>query len=291
MNTQGDDAETGSAGLQYLGRMLREIRIKHDHTHVQISSITKISQSRLSKLENGKASLPDFKDLVRILEAIGASAEERDQLKRQHELAQLDQRSYAFMQAVGLDAKQRQLRDLALTCKLYRSYSRSVFSGIIQLPEYANGVFTSLGLTAEDAARAVEARVERAGILADMSRRFILAVDEGVLYTRHPPESDWRVLLNQLDYVLRLSYQANIDIRILPARGPAPADIANPFLLIDRRYVSAELVTVEYVTTDVQELRAHELAFHQIERYSTSGGATRDLLSHAMKRAEQSSES
>lgn len=274
-----------SVSLVHLGSRLRAIRKAHHATHHEVTRATKISQSRLSKLENGKGGFPDFRDLERILEAIGATSEERDQLKRQYDLAQLDPSSYAYIKSEGIDVKQRQLRDIAEHCRLYRSYTRSVFSGVIQIPEYALGVFRSIGLDDDDANRAVQARTERSGILVDISRHFVFALDEAVLYTRHPADGSWAILAKQLDYVLRLSYRDNIDFRILPARGPAPPDISNPFLLIDRRYVSAELVTVEYVTTDVRELAAHERVFRQIEEYARAGDSARDLISRAITAA------
>lgn len=261
-------ARTGVA-LIHLGHMLRQIRTTHSLTQAELAAIAPISQSQISKMEAGVTGLPEWRDLVTLLDAMQVAEPHRDQLRRQHEIAQLDPASYEFLVACGVDTKQRQLAQLTENCRVIRSYSRSVFSGIVQLPSYARGVFDSIGLDVAAAEKAVKSRADRAKVLADKECWF--AFDENALYTRHPRTINSAVLVEQLQYIEQLSHRPNIHIYMLPAEEGAPTKISNQFLLIDQRYASAETVTGELTTTDVHELAIYRRLFDQIIEHAVTG--------------------
>ncbi|MGV9671365.1 Scr1 family TA system antitoxin-like transcriptional regulator [Gordonia sp. NPDC003504] len=271
--------------------MLREIRKAHGITMKDIVENTKVGTSRrftqptLSKVENGQLPLLEWSDVVVLLEAIGATAEERQTARRQYDICQLDENSFAFIHATGVDAKQRQLAQLTESARMFRCYSRSVFPGIVQVYDYAYGIYISLGLNHSQADRAANARVARGYALSDRSKHFVLVVDECALYSPHPSSTvGCESLRHQLDYTLRESYRTNIRVQVLRGTAPVTAEISGPFVLMDNRYVSAECVDREISSSDARVIESYERVFKSIFEAAEDEDASRSMIEKAIAR-------
>lgn len=251
-----------SPALKYLGTMLRELRERRKINTTEMGVLMGLSQSTISKLENGKAGLPTKERLVRYVEAVGADGLDVGRVMRQWELAQLDPASFDALRAGGLDNKQRQLASLERTSRSIREFQCAVVPGLLQTPQYALQVFASLGLDVEHARRAVVARTRRQPILNDPHRSFRFVLAEPVLYSFHGMPST--VLREQLAMLAARMSSPNVTIRILVTENGWPLETASPFCIIDRRYVSEESTTREVVATDASEITRYEEAFANI---------------------------
>jgi transcriptional regulator with XRE-family HTH domain len=82
--------------------MLRQTRKNCSLTQAELAAIAPISQSQISKIEAGEVGLPNWRDIAALLDAMRVSGADYDQLKRQHEIAQLNPASYEFLVAAGI---------------------------------------------------------------------------------------------------------------------------------------------------------------------------------------------
>lgn len=272
-----------SPALLRLGEMVQDCRRGHSMTGVQVQDRCHISQSKLSKIETGKYGVPGWNDLVRILAAIGATEEEVGSVRRQHEIAQLDHRSYLGMTDDAVVAKQRQIGDLERTSRLVRCYEVAVFPGLLQTPQYARSVFVALGLSGSEVEAAVVARVGRQASLRDPNKLFSFIFHEATLYSVHGGQGGISQHVLQLEYVRSQLNMRNIQIAVLETKRGYPLDAGNPFCIFDRRYVTAEAATQELVSTRELEVREYERIFGAVSKGAVRGDEARRLIDGAIR--------
>lgn len=256
--------------------MIRDIRCDRGINGTKLAKLVHLSQGSVSKIETGKSGLPDWERLMAILVALSATPEETARVRGQFEIAQLDPAAYAVMRANGLHAKQKQFADLEGTAQVIRDFQVPVVPGLLQTPNYAVRVFRHLGCSPEEAERAATARSARQSILNDPRKRFIFIMGDAAVYSQHgaPNLEHWQ----QIDLLLARSIAHNVSIRILDSRLGVPVTMANPFLILDRRYVSAETTMKELTSTDPSEVRQYEAAFAELSRASLSEEMSREML-------------
>jgi transcriptional regulator with XRE-family HTH domain len=250
-----------AAALLHLGEVLRRVRREAGLTGTELAGRTGISQSRLSKIENGKYGLPDWRDVDRILDGLGASRDVRDSVRRQHEICELDPASFRFITATGSAAKQLQLAAIERRTRLFRVFESAVVPGLLQTFEYSVSLLMALGETEDSARAGAEARGVRQRVLSESARNFRFVMMGWALrsnVTLGLPGECWEA---QLGFLERMSFRKNVEIRIVSARMSIPIATANPFSLYDRRYVSGESVTREEASSDPADIGVYEKVF------------------------------
>lgn len=250
-----DPSKVESTALVALGRMLRNLRKKSGISGPELAQRVPLSQSGISKLENGKSRLPEWNVIELILIALEAEDMEKSAVRRQYELAQLDPSSYLYMLAHGADIKQRQIAILESSSHLIRDYQISVIPGLLQTPAYGYAVFRELGYGHESALSAMTERQVRQGVLNDPRREFKFVILDIALFSPRAEILDYR---QQLEYLLNRISASNISFRILDTRGGVPVRLSNPFEIIDNRFVCAESAIQEHCSTGVAEILAYE---------------------------------
>lgn len=271
-----------NAATEHLGQMLRLIRRQRGMTGDALANATGISQSRISKIETGKYGLPEWSDMLRLLTAIDASDEEVLRVRRQYEIAQLDPSSYAYMVGVGVEVKQAQFLDVERSARNVRDYQTSVFPGLLQTPLYAYRVFRKLGHGDQSAREAAMVRQRRQAILSDARRRFVFVVNDAALFSQHGADS--REHWEQLDHVHSRVSAHNVSFHVLDSRRGYPVSAGNPFVIYDRRFVSAETTMRELTTSSLAEIEAYERAFNEAVAASLDQGRSLAMLREAIGR-------
>jgi transcriptional regulator with XRE-family HTH domain len=272
-------AEVSNAALMHLGKMLRGIRTSKKWTGESAARAANLSQSTISKIENGKYGLPDWMMVLNLLRALGADDEQISQVQRQHQIAELDPTSYAFMLQSGVEGRQAQIAELEKSSRLIRDYQNSVMPGLLQTYEYSCRVFRILGHSQENAERAAGARVRRQMVLNDPTKSFVFVINDAVCYSKHgASESEhW----NQLNVLITRAKKGNVRVHVLNSRIGFPVSASNPFCLIDRRYVSAETTVRELTSTINAEIRQYEIAFRALLEAALSPQDSIDFLHEA----------
>lgn len=250
-----------NAAVAHLGRMLRDLRKSRGLTGVALSNVAPLSQSAISKIETGKSGIPSWKLIMEILKALRATSDEVDQFRRQYELAQLDPSSYRYMIAHGVDTKQRQLALLEESARLIRDFQSAVIPGLLQTPSYAAALFKLLGHSPENAKLAARERQIRQVVLNDPCKQFYFITMDCAIYSFRTSSEEH---LQQLRYLRGRLGAENLSFRVLDSRQGVPVSLPNSFMIVDRRYVSAEEAIREITTSTISEVREYETLFREL---------------------------
>ncbi|MGY2746216.1 helix-turn-helix domain-containing protein [Arthrobacter sp. UYCu723] len=262
--------------LVHFGAMVRSVRLESKMRGQDLAKATYLSQATISKIETGKYRILEPSELKQLILALTCGEEMAQQLRQQWSLAQLDPSSFAFMLKHGPDAAQRRLASLESTASRIYVYECAVFPGLLQTRTYSEALFRDIGHAAAAAGRLAQARMERQYILSQ-PKNFTFVMSEAALFSLHGT-SDKQVLTDQISHAIRISWQRNIDIRILTTRGGSPSVAANPFMIIDNRYVSAEAAISEQETTNTGEVIEYHGVFRRLYEAAIDDVQSRTLL-------------
>lgn len=224
-----------------LGRRLRELRETRPGgrlTGTDLAQSLGWSQSKVSKLENGRQT-PTDNDLRAWAEAAGqpsAFPELRARLKG----LESHIRSWKRQLATGHAPVQETWNALTSGAQVKRSLSSAAISGLLQTADYARCVFeahAALQGAPRDTDAAVRARMKRQEWLYRPGKRLDLLMHESVLWARIcPPE----VLAAQLDRLLGVVGMDTLRMGILPLDANLSLTLGNSFTILDDRLVAVE---------------------------------------------------
>lgn len=259
--------------------MLRDLRKAKGITGMALAALSNLSQSAISKLENGKSGLPEWKRIMVLLRALDASDDEIDSFRRQYELAQLDPSSYKYMVMHGVDERQRHLARLEESAHFVRDFQSAVVPGLLQTPSYAYRVFRLLGHDDDSSKQAVRERQLRQVALNDPSKKFYFVIMDCAIFSVRIDISEH---IQQLKYLLNRSGADNISLRILDSRRGVPVSLPNAFMIVDRRYVTAEEAIRELTTSTPVEVEEYERLFAELGQASLDEMASFSFIEDAI---------
>ncbi|MFF3745365.1 DUF5753 domain-containing protein [Streptomyces kronopolitis] len=180
----------------------------------------------------------------------------------------------------GLEPLQNSLVQLFQETRLFRVYSSTLMPGLLQTEGYAAAVLRIVAdfeeLPVNDATEAARARVERSRVIHDPERRFVLLVEESVLYNQL---GDTEVMISQLEYLLAAEALPSVSLEIIPMatreRVQWPRET---FHVYDERLVSVELVSAKVNITQPSEISLNLKAFEQLHSMAVDGPEARALI-------------
>ncbi|WDT57022.1 DUF5753 domain-containing protein [Streptomyces sp. G7(2002)] len=185
----------------------------------------------------------------------------------------------------GLKPLQNSLVQLFQETRLFRIYSSTLMPGLLQTEGYAAAVLRTVAdfqeLSFDDSAEAARARVERSRIIHDPERRFVLLVEEAVLY-HHIGDSE--VMAAQLDYLLTTDALPSVSLGIIPMATRERVQWPRETLHIyDDNLVSVELVSAKVEITQPSEIALYLKAFEQLRSMAVYGAEARALILKALE--------
>jgi len=254
-----------------LALALLEARKRAGLTGERLAARCGISQSKISKLETGKV-LPSATDVERILSALGASDERREELAALARLANTEFQSVRASLQRGLHQKQRELAALEADAHHIRFFLPLMITGLLQTPEYARA---SLANFPGDHPHAVAKRLDRQARLYDASKRFSFILTEAaVRWQLCQP----RAMAVQMGRLASLSELPNIQLGIIPLDRYVPDGALNTFTVYDERIATAETFGGVIMMRDPKDVSYHLELFTFFERYAEFGAEARMLL-------------
>lgn len=140
-------------------------------------------------------------------------------------------------------------------------------------------MFHQLGHGKEAATAAARERLVRQVIVNDPRKRFVFVVMDCAIYSPHAGLENH---VQQLDHLLSRITATNVTLRILDSRAGVPVSLSNPFMIIDRRFVSAEAAVRELTSTVPAEIGEYEALFRQLTEYSLTESDSRDFIEAAL---------
>lgn len=274
-----------------LARLLVELR--GDVTHVELRKRTGVSQSALSRLENGRHR-PNVGDVMKILEALDASADQWQKvIAITHEAAQR-----GWWDSEEIDERQARYADLEAGAATIREYQAFYIPGLLQIPAYVAAVAVSDDLDLPGAAPPdPTARTRSRSGRQRMLRRpggptYEVILDEVAVRRRTAPPD---VLADQLRFLADPG-EAGVSVRILPIDATiehysVPKGAFSLYTYPDQD--DPEVVAVDTVTSDLVlvkpgEVRPYERLYDRLRGAALSVQDSAAMLREAATRLEGS---
>ncbi|MFI9270726.1 helix-turn-helix domain-containing protein [Kitasatospora sp. NPDC052896] len=231
-----------------LGAELRRLRESKGMTAEEVAGRLMVSQSKISRLENGRRSISqrDVRDLcdvynvddARMRNSLMEMARESRQRGWWHEFGDIPYSVY-----IGLEAEASSIR----------AYESSFVPGLLQTREYAEAVVmgTQPDTEADAIRRRVEVRLKRQDRLTGEDRfaSFWSVIDEAVLAREVGGKP---VMSDQMARLLEVGEQPNVTIQVIPFVHGAHPGMTGTFSLMEfPESADSTVVYFEGVTSDL----------------------------------------
>lgn len=275
-------SSSAQAARESVARRLRDLRKGNGLTVIELAGRCGWHHAKTSRIENARTA-PSANDIRAWCRAT-KTEDQADDLIAQSLTAESMYTEWRQQMRRGL----RQLQDSAVRLfrqtTLFRVYSCSLVPGLLQTEGYAAAILRTSArfqeLPVDDSADAARARVERSRIIHEPGRRFVLLVEESVLYHQM---GDSDAMAAQLGYLLTAGALPSVSLGIIPAatkgRGQWPRET---FHVYDDRLVSVELVTAQVRINQPSEIAQYLKAFEQLRAMAVYGADARALIVKAI---------
>lgn len=276
-------SSSAQAAREAVARRLRDLRKEAGLTVVELADRCDWHHSKTSRIENGVTG-PTAKDIRRWCKAVHAE-EQAENLIVQSVNAESMYREWRHQVRNGLKQLQESSAQLFNSTELFRVYSSTLVPGLLQTEGYAASILRTVArfreLPSDDSAEAARARVERSQVIHEPGRRFVLLVEEAVLYHQI---TDSEAMAAQLGYLLTAGALPSVSLGIIPKvareRVQWPRET---FHIYDDELVSVELVSARVRITQPDEIALYLKAFEQLRSMAVYGAEARALILKAIE--------
>lgn len=261
-------------GSRDLATALHDLRLRAGLGGVEAARRAGVSQSKISKLENGRLRAGP-EDVRALCDVYGVPEDERESLIRLAAELKAGSHVSRVVMTRGAARLQRQFGRLESKASLLRSFQPAMVPGILQTTAYARLVFGA-GLTGGDRDSAVEARGRRRHALDDETKQFTFIVTEGALRWQ---AGDAHLMTEQLDAILTVSRRPNVVIGVVPWTTPVDVFCTHAFHMYDSVSVVVGTEVASAVLDSPEDVDVYEQLFHRLEGTASTGDeARRELL-------------
>ncbi|MET9032743.1 helix-turn-helix domain-containing protein [Streptomyces mirabilis] len=267
---------------KHVASRLRELRKEAGLTVVELADRCGWHHAKTSRIENAKTP-PSPTDIRRWCGACQVENRADDLIA-----ASRDAESMYMEWQRQVRQGLRQLQDSYVklyrsTC-LFRVYSPTLVPGLLQTEGYAQAVLSTNAQLLDvpnDSEQAAAARLERSQIIHEPGRRFVMLIEEGVLYYQLGNED---AMAAQLGYLLTAGALPAVSLGIIPRATPDralwPQEL---FHVYDDTLVSVELLSAQVNITQPSEIGLYLKAFERLRGMAVYGGAARALILKAIE--------
>ncbi|WP_020386668.1 helix-turn-helix domain-containing protein [Kribbella catacumbae] len=267
-------ATNDASGAHDLATTLRELRRRAGLGGVEAARRAAVSQSKISKLENGRLRA-DPEDVRILCDVYDVPADERDDLIRLATELKSESQLSRVVLTRGAARLQQQIGQLESRAKLLRSYQPTMVPGLLQTRAYAELVFSD-GLADDDAHAAVAARQDRGNILDDDAVQFVLIITEGALRWQ---ASDPHLMTEQLDKIIAISRRANVQLGVIPWTTPVEVFCTHAFHMYDSAAVVIGTEVAAGMLAAPEDVAVYQRLFERLHTVASIGDdARRELL-------------
>ncbi|MFD7164120.1 helix-turn-helix domain-containing protein [Streptomyces violascens] len=243
-----------------LGQELRRLRELKGMTAEEVAERLLVSQSKISRLENGRRSISqrDVRDLCGVYEV-----EDHRIVDSLMQMAK-DSRQQGWWHAFG-DIPYSVYIGLETDAASLRVYDPQVVPGLLQTPQYAEALIA--GALPETAPTDVEKRVnvrlrrqERVRAVENPLRLWVV-IDEAALRRR---VGDKQLMIDQLEFLIERSQLPHVTVQVLPFSMGAHPGINGQYAILEFPDASdSSVVYIEGVTSDLYLEKAND-----VQKYS-----------------------
>lgn len=263
-----------------LGQELRRLRELKGMTAEEVAERLLVSQSKISRLENGRRSISqrDVRDLCgvygvedeRVVDSLMQMAKDSRQQGWWHAFGDIPYSVY-----IGLETDAASLR----------VYESLIVPGLLQTRDYAQAVIAGMWpeATPGEIDKRIQVRLKRQDRLADPDDplRFWAVIDEALL--RRTVGSP-AVMAAQLTHLADLSERPHVTLQVLPFEVGAHPGMYGKFAILEfQDAMDASVVYLEGVTSDLYleragDVQSYEIMYEHLRAKALSAEQSRDFI-------------
>lgn len=267
-----------------LGQELRRLRELKGMTAEEVAERLLVSQSKISRLENGRRSISqrDVRDLCGVYEVedqrMVDSLMEMAKDSRQQLVARLRRRPVQRLHRVG--DRRGELR----------VYDPQVVPGLLQTRQYAEALISGALPEAppQDIDKRIQVRLRRQERIStgENPLRLWAVLDEAALRRR---VGNRQVMIEQLEYLLEMSQLPHITVQLIPFTMGAHPGVSGQYAILEfPDAADSSVVYIEGVTSDLylekpQDVQRYSVMYEHLRAQALNADQTREFIQQVAK--------
>lgn len=268
-----------------LGQELRRLREAKNMTAEQVAERLLVSQSKISRLENGRRSISqrDVRDLCGVYEV-----EDERVVESLMQMAK-DSRQQGWWHAFG-DIPYSVYIGLETDAESLRVYEPQIIPGLLQTHGYAEAVINGAlpESSPTDIDKRVTVRTRRQDRIKDEERplRLWAVIDEGAL---RRVVGNRQLMIQQLEHLVEQSQLPHVTVQVLPFEMGAHPGISGHYAILEFPDTSdSSVVYIEGVTSDLylekaQDVAKYSVMYEHLRAQALNVEQTREFISDIAK--------
>ena len=264
--------ERSRLARERLSRELRRLRTEAKATGTATARATGMSQSKLSKIENGML-LPSVSDVEKLVSELSAPTETRVELieltRQVH--AEADTRRVVLHR--GAHRHQQTVARIEARATASRFFQNAGVPTLLQSENYQRVVHRSLPAHEQDTA--IAALRGRRARFDDLGKRFVFLLSEGALRWRM---GSAELMCEQIAHLGQIMRRPNVLLGVVPWTANVDLVALHGFQVYDERVVTLSVLTGNATITDPYDVREYLNLFGRLERLAVRGEELENLL-------------
>ncbi|MEV6796456.1 helix-turn-helix transcriptional regulator [Streptomyces sp. NPDC051320] len=268
-----------------LGQELRKLREQKNMTAEQVAERLLVSQSKISRLENGRRSISqrDVRDLCGVYEV-----EDHRIVDSLMQMAK-DSRQQGWWHAFG-DIPYSVYIGLETDAASIRVYESQVLPGLLQTRRYAEALITGAmpETSTTDIEKRVQVRLRRQDRLqaADSPLRLWAVLDEATL---RRVVGDRQSMIEQLESLIEWSQLPHVTLQVLPFEVGAHPGVTGQYAILEFPDAGdSSVVYIEGVTSDLYlekapDVQRYSVMYEHLRAQALNADQTRQFISDVAK--------
>ncbi|MFI6103627.1 helix-turn-helix domain-containing protein [Streptomyces sp. NPDC093595] len=268
-----------------LGQELRRLRELKGMTAEEVAERLLVSQSKISRLENGRRSISqrDVRDLCGVYEV-----EDHRIVDSLMQMAK-DSRQQGWWHAFG-DIPYSVYIGLETDAASLRVYEPQVVPGLLQTRRYAEALISGAlpESSAADIEKRVNVRARRQERIKDAEQplRLWAVIDESAL---RRVVGDKQLMIEQLEHLVEQSQQPHVTVQVLPFEMGAHPGISGHYAILEfPDAADSSVVYIEGVTSDLylekaNDVQKYSVMYEHLRAQALNADQTRQFITGVMK--------
>ncbi|MER7046139.1 helix-turn-helix domain-containing protein [Streptomyces jumonjinensis] len=275
-------SSSAQAARELVAKRLRDLRKAAGLTVTELAGQCGWHHAKTSRIENARTA-PSAKDIRLWCGACGA-LDQAEGLIVQSLNAESLYSEWRHQIRDGLKQLQGRSAQLYRETRLFRVYSSTLVPGLLQTEGYAAALLSTIADFREipnDAPEAAAARVRRSSVLHEPGHRFVLLIEEAVLY-HQAGETD--AMAAQLGYLLTAGALPSVSLGVIPMSTPGPRHWPHEtFHIFDDSLALVELISAMVRITQPSEVALYLKTFDALRALAVYGAEARALIVKAIE--------
>ncbi|MEV8440005.1 helix-turn-helix transcriptional regulator [Actinosynnema sp. NPDC051121] len=264
--------ERSRLARERLSRELRRLRTEAKMTGTATARATGMSQSKLSKIENGML-LPSVTDVERLVAELSATRETRVELVELARQLHAEAETRRVVLHRGAHRHQQTVARIEARATTSRFFQNAGVPALLQSENYLRVVLNTTPPHEQDTAIAT-LRSRRAR-MDDLGKRFVFLLAESALRWRMGSAD---LMCEQIDHLVQTIRRPNVQLGVVPWTADANLVALHGFQVYDERVVTLSVLTGNATITDPHDVREYLALFSRLERLAVRDDALEDLL-------------